>query len=148
MSTALRFLFLLWISKHSMNFSELSFPEFSACLLISTFSFFTWAYFLCSRLTHFYYFLVKKSCHVSSWLCEVGFSLCGFLISLTFTYAIIVRINEDLHVWFCQNLMWTFILFFLQVVNWFVWHFSICFQRTFSRRTRFPKCAFCSKYFN
>ena len=73
-------------------------------------------------------------CFVTMW---GGILLCGFVVSLTFTYAIIVGINVDLLVWFCQNLMWTiFCLFFLQVINWFVWHFCNCFHQTFSRPTR------------
>lgn len=100
--------------------------------------FFTCAYALCARFKRFYCFLFMKGCHVVWWICGVGISFCVFLVSLIFTNAIIVVIIVDLCVWLCQNLMRNiFCLFFLQVVNWVVWHDSNCFQRTSSRRTRF-----------
>jgi hypothetical protein len=140
MTTALTFLLFMWISKRFLfaGFLNISFLIFPHICYSTHFRFFYLCLSLCARFTRFYYFLFMNVCRVVWWLCGVGFSFCGFHVSLIFTYAIIVGINADLRVWFCQNLMWKiFCLFFLRVVKWVVWHFSICFQQTFSRRTRF-----------
>ena len=122
----------------SLKFSDHFFLDFSEYFKSAHFfSYLRWCPMFTTYI-FFFYFVVTKSCHVVWWICGVGSYLCGFLISLIFELAIIVGVSVDLCVWLCQNLIWNiFCLFFLHVNKWFVWHFTTCFQRTFSRRMRF-----------
>jgi hypothetical protein len=91
---ALTFLLFMWISECFL-FTEVVWPFLSRFFRMFANQHF---FFTCADAlyVHIYYVVVMKECRVVWWLCGVGSSLCGFLIYLTFRYAIIVYIIVDL----------------------------------------------------